>query len=219
LEEQAADTREPRFRAALDEARRQLLLAEQQYSDGNYDVALRLAESAHDLLRNMIQGARRQLSPERVESELRRTDELLDRARERVAEAGGTARAMLERAEGAQRRAREAFQRDQLAEAFERTAQARQMLREILGRTGAAIGENDVRRALERFDARVERVQEAAQQDLPADARHLVDQALEARGRAVQAMDNGEYAAALTHLRVGLDLLNRAERLIEPSSR
>ena len=218
MEEQAAETREPRFRAALDEARRQLLLSEQQYSDGNFDVALRLAESAHNLLRNMIQGARRQLGNDRVESELQRTDDLLGRARERTGDASGVARQRLDRAEAAQRRAYEAFNRGQNAQALEFTKQARQALREILDRVEDTISDDDIQRALDRFDARLERLGEEAGGSLPSSAQSLVDQALEARGRAVQALGNDQNAVALTHLRVGLDLLNRAARLVGSSS-
>ena len=191
-------------------------MSEQHYSDGNFDVALRLAESAHNLLRNMIQGARRQLSPERVESELQRTDDLLDRARER---SEGDARQALQRAETAQRKAYEAFNRGQNAQALELTGQARQALRELLDRGSDSITEGDVRRALERFDAQHERIQESGSGSLPDEARPLVGQALEARGRALESMAKQQYAAALTHLRVGLDLLNRAARLVGPSSR
>lgn len=213
LEEHAAEVQEPRFRAALDEARRQLLLAEQHYTDGNFDVALRLAESAHDLLRNMTQGARRHLAPERVESELRRTEQLLERARETVGPDDGSAQQLLQRAEQTQRRARDAFHRGQPARALELSGQARQILRQILDQVADAVGEEDVQRARERFDARLERLREEAGGELPEEARPLVDQALEARGRAMEAQAAGEYAAALTHLRIGLDLLHRASRL------
>jgi tetratricopeptide (TPR) repeat protein len=218
LEEQAAETREPRFRAALDEARRQILLSEQHFSDGNFDVALRLAESAHDLLRNMIQGARRQLGNDRVEGELHRTDELIERARERAEQGTGDATQILDRASAAQRKAYEAFNRGQNARALEFTQEARQALRRILDRLEDTVTEDDVRRALDRFDAKLERIREVAGGELPGSARALVDQALEARGRAMQALGTEEYVAALTHLRVGLDLLNRAAHLVGPSS-
>jgi len=194
-----------RVRAVLDKVRDQLGAAERQFADGNFEVAFRIAQSSHTLLRNLVQAARQRMSRERLEEELRRTDQLIERVMQRV---GGTER--LGQARRLQERAHQAFSSERNEQALQLTLQARRMVRQLLGDAQGLATHEDVEQALERFDARLERVQQHLEDSSDPQAGRLVDQARRARRRAVEADAQGDYDRALQQLRTGLDLLNRA---------
>ncbi len=218
IDENRDSIRDPRVLAVLDKARRQLATAEQQYADGNFQAALRLADSANAMLRNLVEAARDKMSVARVESELDRTDILLQRAKDRLEDSRGKTHQLLEQATTIQRRAREAASAERLQQAMKLTRQARKLLREALGDSADSVSQADFQQALQRFDARLERLKDENEGGLSGPAEDLVNQALQSRERAMQASNSQDYASALARIRVGLDLLNRAGRLLGSSS-
>jgi hypothetical protein len=218
IDENRERARDPRVQAVLDKARRQLSTAEQQYADGNYEAALRLADSANAQLRNLIQAVRDKLSSARVERELDRTDGFLLRAKDRAGESDAKTRKLLEEATLLQSRAREAASAQHLLQAMKLTRQARKLLREILGEFTDSVSQEDFQQALQRFDARLESLREENEGKFIGPADQLVNQALQSRASAMRAADAQDYSTALARIRVGLDLLNRAGRLLGANS-
>ncbi|HKI84449.1 MAG TPA: hypothetical protein VKA63_08935 [Candidatus Krumholzibacteria bacterium] len=218
IDENSDRIRDPRVQAVLDKARRQLSTAEQQYADGNFEAALRLADSANVQLRNLIEAVRDKLSVARVERELDRTDGFLLRAKERSDEGDTQTQELLKQASLLQTRAREAASAQHLMQAMKLTRQSRKLLREILGEFSDSVSQEDFQQALQRFDARLERLREENEGKFVGPADQLVNQALQSRARAMQAADSQDYSTALARIRVGLDLLNRAGRLLGANS-
>lgn len=218
IDENRDRIRDPRVQAVLDKARRQLSTAEQQYADGNFEAALRLADSANAQLRNLIDAVRDKLSVGRVERELDRTDGLLLRARERSDASDSKTRQLLKQASLLQTRAREAASSQHLMQAMKLTRQSRKLLREVLGDFTDSVSQEDFQQALQRFDARLERLREENEGKFVGPANQLVNQALQSRASAIQAADSQDYSVALARIRVGLDLLSRAGRLLGDNS-
>ncbi len=218
IDENRDRIRDPRVQAVLDKARRQLSTAEQQYADGNFEAALRLADSANLQLRNLLEAVRDKLSVGRVERELDRTDGFLLRARDRSDASDPKTQQLLKQASLLQARAREAASSQRFMQAMKLTRQSRKLLREILGEFTDSVSQEDFQQALQRFDARLESLREENEGKFVGPANQLVNQALQSRASAIQAADSQDYSAALARIRVGLDLLNRAGRLLGNSS-
>jgi hypothetical protein len=218
IDEHADQIKDRRVQAVLDKARRQLAVAEQQYADGNFEAALRLADSTHALLRNLADTLQREISAERVRRALDHTDALLHRAGERFGGPQGREAPALRQARRLQRRARGAHAAGHELQALKLTREAGRLLADLLGESSGAIDESDVRSAFQRFDARLDRLRDRNGSDIAGPAGRLVDQALQARARAKEAQRSGDDSSALTQLRVGLDLLNRAARILGSDS-
>ena len=214
IDEHDEDIVDRRVRAVLSKARDQLGAAERQFADGNFEVAFRLADSTHTLLRNLVQAARGRVGRQRLQEELQRTDQLLERAHQRLEGSGGDEK--LKQADRLQEQARQAFAAERNEQALRMTLQVRRLVRQLLGADQGVATHQDVQRALERFDARLEKIRRHG--DLTPPAEKLVGKALQARQRAVEKDAKGDWDRALEQLRVGLDLLNRAARMLAADS-
>jgi hypothetical protein len=210
----AGDTR--RVRVALEEAERQLDAAERHYRDRNFEVALRLAESALKLMDSVPGGADNpQTRADRLEREIRRTRDLLDRAREHEGSLPEGAAQGLPRATQLLEQAERAFQAGDLERAHQLNGQCRTLLRTLLDQAGARVTEQDIERALNRFDGDLQRLRDRVGDNPSSEVRDLIDQAIQARGAAVEMANRGEYDRALGRLRAAFDMLVRARRLAD----
>lgn len=218
IDEHDSEIRDRRVKTVLDKARDQLGASQRQFADGNFEVAFRLADSAHTLLRNLVQAARQRMSRQRLEGELERTDQLLERAHQRLDGAAGASARTLSQADQLQAKAHQALAREHEEQALKFTRHVRKLLRELLGSPQGLATHSDVQQALGRFDARLEKMRERNGDAIEGAAGRLVDQALASRERAVKSDAQGNYEAALQQLRAGLDLLNRAARLFGSAS-
>ncbi len=203
-------------RRLLDEASRLLDSAERQFHDQSFEVALRLADSANAILRGLA-GDREPgaYGHERLEQELRRTRDLLDRAQQREEAISDSQRQRLHQALRLQDRSEDALRTEHPFMALRLTLQSRGIVRDLLDALGGQVTESDVRQAMDRFDAKLEQLRTAGEPELPQEVGAVIQQALEARGRAQAELARSSYDSALAQLRVGLDLLGRAARRLE----
>jgi hypothetical protein len=197
----------------LAEARRQLRAAQDQFADRNFEVALRLAESALKLVESMTDDARDDGATFRLAHEIERTERLLERAREHADELDDTGKTMLRRATQLLDEAREALRRHEPRRAQLLVQESRKLLRGLLEHGLHEVGPEDVRRGTERFDAALERLRQLVEDRPSAEIDDLMGRAIAAREDAVQSASQGDYDRALAQLRAGLDLLGRARRL------
>jgi hypothetical protein len=204
-----------------DEARRSPLWAQAtqlleqarlQWRENNFEQALRLAQNASNVLTMLEERSGGVADGERVGIELRRTEEQLQRLRER---AGERDRSQLDRAEQHLRDAREAWGAGRFELASERLRAARRLLADLDdGHADAGPGEQ-IERALERLDAQIERFAERVGESAPANTQRLLRQAEHERDRARRAVQAGNEAQARQHVRAAADLLARIQKLLE----
>lgn len=197
----------------LAEARRQLRAAQDHFADRNFDVALRLAESALKLLQTVADDSRDDDAGFRMGHEIERTERLLERAREHADELDDTGKTMLRRAAQLLDEAREAARRHEARRAQRLLQESRKLLRGLLEHGLDEVGPEDVRRGAARFDAALERLRQLVEDRPSPEIDDLIGRAIAAREDAVQSAAQGEYDRALAQLRAGLDLLGRAGRL------
>ena len=215
IHDASSSPRGPRVRTILEESRRQLDAARNHYADHQFEIALRLGESALDLLTPLRDGG----APDpgdRLESLLERARVWLERAQSQVDEFSPAQLQQLQRAQGLWERAHQAH----LAGNGELSQHLLRQLRDLLGELRIAadteINAEDVRRAAERFDAEAGRLREvlADHGNEPVDAVRLLERAVDERAAAVEAAGKGQFEEALRRLRGALDMLSRARRML-----
>lgn len=209
MREVVGDQDDRRLRVALDEAGRQIDAAERHLGDRNFEVALRLAESALKLLGTVSGGP--DGGRDRLEQELRRTVDAIERVQAHASELDAEQQQMLGRAEQLVDLARRAFGTNEYAQARRLNRESRAILARLL--PNARVDEQDVERGLERFDADLEHLRAALGSDVPAEVRELMQRAVAARARAGTLAVDGDYARALQQLRAAQATLERAAQL------
>lgn len=205
--------RNDRVAGVLAEARRQISAARQHYTDYNYEVALRLAESATFLLTNLADDIGDARRGERLREEIERTQRLYERARENSSDLDDDEVKLLERAAELLRRAREALRRGEPRRALTLNNEARGLLRTLLEGADDQVDAGDVERATERFDAAYERLVDVVGDSPSPEIQRLMESAQQSRREAQVSAGSGDFERALAQLRVGLDQLGRARRL------
>lgn len=220
LREAAVGEDSRRVRVVLDEAQRQVEAAERHYRDRNFEIALRLAESALKLLASVPGGPEDpRTGVDRLRRELERTADLLHRAREHADVLPPAGAERLERAADLLDLAHRAFGAGELTRARRLNAECRSVLKSLLDEVGARVTAQDVERATRRFDADLKRLRDVAGESPPEAVQDLIDQALNARGAATEMAGRGEYERALGRLRAAFDMLARARRLLDARGR
>lgn len=213
LHDATSDAPGPRVRTILQESRRQIESAKRHHADHQFEIALRLAESAIDLLTPLRDGPGVGAG-DRIEGQLERAREWLERANDNDSLSDAD-RQRLERARELWQRARRAWQdgNPELAERLLR--QLQDQIREVRGAAGP-IAADDVQRAVDRFDAEAARLRDVLDDhgNEPTEAVRLLERAVDERGAAVDAAADGRYEEALRRLRGALDMLSRARRLL-----
>ncbi len=218
LMERARDNHNEQALEFLERARRQADRARDIYHQGDAKLAWKLWEQAGDLMHRAARLLADGGGPERLESELERTRQLIDRTRERLgSEAGPHQRQLLGEAEEALQRARASQGEGQPGRALQMAGLAANLANRA-GEASAGAPDNEaVERQLERFAARAGRIAEQVADQVgesgSKQARKMYERALRQRDRAVEAQQAGDPELALRQLRAAHGLLNQAEEL------
>jgi len=210
--------RESHNRQALDfleRARQQADRARDIYRQGDFKLAWKLLEQAGDLTQRAARLLADGGGPERMERELERTRQLIDNTRDRLgADATAGQRQLLAEAEEAMQRALTASDQGQSGRSLQMTGLAAKLARRAAAGSAAGADEDAIRRQLDRFDARAERITDLVRESGSAPARQILERALRQRDRAAEAQRAGDPELALRQVRAAHDLLNQAEDLI-----
>lgn len=214
LMERAGETRNRQAREFLDRARQQATRARDLYQQGDFELAWKLLEQAENLMQRAARLLADSGGPERLENELNRARELIDRTRDRLGPAAGKGpRQMLAEAEEALQRALRARDQGHPGRALQLTALAANLARRA--GSGESDGRNDeaVRRQLERFDARAGRIGDKVRESGSQPARKMFERARKQRDKAAAAQRRGDGELALRQIRAAHDLLDQAAEL------
>jgi hypothetical protein len=209
LRERVGEVDDRRLRVTLEEAGRQIDAAQRHLGDRNYEVALRLAESALKLLNTVNGGA--EGGRDWLEQDMRRTLDAIERVRSHAGELDAERRAMLDRVSQLMDLARRAFSAGEFGQARRLNRESRAILARLL--PTVRVEEQDVQRGLARFDADLEHLRSTLASDAPAKVHEMMQRAVEMRERAGSLAVDGDYARALQQLRVAQAQLERAAQL------
>ncbi len=215
LMERARESHNEQALTFLERARMQAERARDIYRQGDAKLAWKLLEQAGDLTQRAARLLADGGGPERLESELERTRQLIERTRERLGtEASEQQRRLLGEAEEAMQRALEAQGEGQPGRALQMVGLAANLAHRA-GEMAAGAPDNEaVERQMERFEARAGRIADRVRDSGSAQARDMYDRALRQRDRAAEAQAEGDPELALRQLRAAHGLLNQAEELI-----
>lgn len=215
LTERARDTGHEEALELLRRAERQALRAREQHLQGDLQLAWQMFERAEELTLHAARMLAAVGDPERLESELERIAELIERVREQLdADSPAPARRRLGEAEEALTRARRHLEQGEPGRALQMAALARRLARGAFDAAVTAPSTDALDRQLERFDARAERLGTAVQEADRERLQRLFREAGDHRRRAGQARDGGDVDAGLRQIRAGHDLLNQIERML-----
>lgn len=191
-----------------DQATQLLEQARLQWRESNFEQALRLAQNASSVLEMLEERTGGAADADRVEMELQRAEELLQRVRDRAGDRGAP---RLDQAQTLLREARQALDDGRTELAAERTRAA---LRLLAGHDDAGDDRSgdQIERALERLDAQIERFAERMGDEAPQSAQRLLRQARDERDRARRAVEAGQESQARQHVRAAADLLARIQK-------
>ena len=215
LHERARETGNAEALRFVEEAEALFKRAREQYRRTNYRQALALIQASETQLNRAARILFETGDAERLEHELERTAELIAQAVGRIADADDPALAdLFARAEETLGRARGALADRQPLMAMRFAQQAREQAQRVLRQLGPAPDPEGVADQIQHFDAQAERLMEAVAAADDAQASRLLEQALDLRDQAGQALDQGRSEAALRQIRTALDLQRQvAERV------
>ncbi len=214
LMERARESHNEQALEFLERARRQAGRARDIYHQGDFKLAWKLLEQAGDLMRRSARLLADSGGPERMERELERAQQLIDATRDRLGtEATANQRQLLAEAEEALQRALAARDQGQPGRVLQMTGLAANLARRAAQGAGLGPDEDAVRRQLDRFDTRAERIGDRVRESGSAPARKMYERALGQRERAVAAHRAGDAELALRQIRAAHDLLNQADEL------
>lgn len=191
-----------------DQATQLVEQARLQWREGNFEQALRLAQNAANVLDMLEQRSGGAGDRDRVGIELQRTEDFLQRARER---AGDRPMPALDQAAQLLREARQALAEERVELAAERIRAARRLIGGAEERGGEGT-RDQIDRALARLDAQIERFHDRVGPDAPQNVQRLLRQAIDERDRGRRAVQSGNEAQARQHVRAAADLLARLQR-------
>jgi hypothetical protein len=207
---ESGDERALRF---LRESEQQARRARDLQQQGDPQLALQVLKSAEDLLARAARIAFEGAGEGRLERELQRTRDFIERVSGTIsddtaaAELLTSARMALGRAEEAARQGRAM-----------RALKSLQLARRLAGRAAAAsqderIDESGVQLQIERFDERFDRVRERVAESGSAPAQQALERARVHRERAANLLGEGKLEPALRQIKAGFDLLAAANEL------
>jgi hypothetical protein len=214
LFERAQEERNERALRFIQEAERQFLRAREQYTQRNFEIAFHLLESAESLLhkaaRLLFEGA----GVDRLRNDLDRTADLIRRTRERLGEADDrAAQEILDRAERVLEQARDALSRGEPLAALHLARQARRLVGQAAGRTGAGPSREAVQEQIERWDRRHGEIAPAVRESGHDPALRMLERARSYRQRAGATLAAGDGEEALRQIKLAHDLLAQASEL------
>ncbi len=202
---------------ALTHAERQLQSAREQYQERNYAIALRLADNAVNLMRTALRyDADESLAPERVELELERTGDFLERALAVVQENDSDrARLLINKAFDILAQARGEFEHDRLLRALRLTREARSFAERALHQVvDGPVDPNVARKSVAQTAALIERVEAALEDAQDERAEQLLKRAIQRQERAQELVDGERWKEALVQTRVARNFANEAMELL-----
>jgi tetratricopeptide (TPR) repeat protein len=216
LVERATDARNRSALDFLERARSQAERARDIYQQGDLKLAWNLMETAGDLMHRAARLLAESGGPERLTSELDRTRELIDRQRERLGAGATDAQSqLLAEAEEALQRALAARDEEQPGRALQLVGLATSLARRAGdGDAATGPGVDAVRRQMERFDARAERVADRIREANSPPARKMFERARQQRDRAAEALGGGDRELALRLIRAAHELLDQADEIL-----
>lgn len=204
---EADDERALRF---VREADQQAHRAHDQFRQGNVEMALHLLGAAEELLaratRLLFEGG----GGERLDRELERTRDLIDRT---VEQTGGSAGDLLQSAAEALARAEDFRDRQQPLRALHSLRLARRLAAQAVAVSGARVEPEAVREQLRRWDDRHGEVAEQVRESGSRQALTVLERARHHRDQAERRLGAGEVEPALRQLKAAFDLLNEASDL------
>ncbi len=153
----------------------------------------------------------------KVENELGRTDELVDKVWTRARELGsnGSVRSALERAESIQLTAHEEFRSGNLRAAMTRTLRAREQSKKALKLMEKDYQPERIERFLEQTGKLISGLRERLLETPNAEAAGLIEVAVEHQNRAMGAYSAGDLETAMVEAKAARELADRAQELIE----
>lgn len=205
----------------LDEARAQIDRGRRQLGEQHFEASFRLALSAQRLIRQALEiNDVAAGEPQRVERELERTDNMIERAGEPVRESHDQdAIALLDRATTLQRTAWESFRAGQVRAAVPRTREARQLAARAVARVNGPVSEQRVIEEIGATDRVLEQAREAIASSADPSASRVLENARMHQERANDLLGEGDLRPALAQTLVARRLATRAEELTRSLSR
>jgi len=207
---ESGDERALRF---LRESEQQARRARDLQQQGDPELALQVLKSAEALLGRAARIAFEGAGAGRLERELQRTRDFIDRVAGNIGDDPAAAE-LLTSARMAMLRAEEAARQGQAMRALN----SLQLARRLAGRAAAAsqderLDEAGVQNQIERFDERFDRVSERVADSDSAPARQALERARVHRERAANLLGEGKLEPALRQIKAGFDLLASANEL------
>jgi len=215
LMERAREVNHRQAEEILDRARLKADRAREQYRQGDFKLAWKMFEQAGDLQRRAARLLAETGGAERLDREFEVTADLIDRTGERLGpNADPKALDLLNQARETLGRANQAREQGNQGQALQLGDLARQLAHRAGSLGGLGPDEEAVRRQIERFEERLDRVSDQVRESGSDRARDFVNRAVDSRNRAEQHLRNGENEQALRRVRTAHDLLGQAEDLI-----
>ncbi len=212
--EKAQEERNQRALRFIREAERQFLRAREQFAQRNFQMAFNLVESCEVLLRRAARLLFEGGGVSRLERELERTGEFLDRLRERLGEQPDEAAlVLLGRAEETLGQAQEAFAEGDHLRALHLARQARRLAGQASSLVGRGPSVEEVTAQIERWDDLFETVADAVRASGREEARLVLERATRYRHRAEEMLTDGDRLESLRQIKIAHDLLREAREL------
>lgn len=215
LLDRALDMGDQKALEFLRRANRNATKAREQYHQGDFKLSWNMLVKADDLMRRAARLLADGISEERLELEIERTRILIERTREKLgSDPDPQAVRLLAEAEESLLKAREGMSQGHSGRALQMTGLARQLAARAGTMGVGGPDEEAVRRQLERFDDRAERVADGVRESGSKQARDMYERSLQHRSRAAEALADGDREMAMRQVRAAHDLLGQTEDLI-----
>ncbi len=208
----ANDERALRF---VRESEKQAERAQEQYQQRNFGLALNLLKPAEDLLGRAARLLFEGNGAARLDSEIERTQMLIDRTAERLADGGSGAAGddLLESAREALGQAHEFRDRGQPLRTLQSLRLARRLTTQAAATASEDISRESVVALVERWDEQQGDVSERVRDGGSDAAAQAMARARDHREHASRLLEQGDLEAALRQIRAAFDLLNEADDL------
>lgn len=188
--------------------------AREIFLQGDAKLAFKLFEQAETLLHRAARLLADGAGPERLEKELERTENFLERTRESLDEKADPATLnLMTEADQALERAREHQDQGQPGRALQMSGLAKKLAARVQSLTSTGPDQESVQVQLDRWDDRAPGVVEKVGSSDSQPARRHLELARQHRQRAQVAQDQGDPDQALRQIRAAHDQLTQAEGL------
>lgn len=204
VKERAIDSGNQRALRFVTEAEQLFRRARQQFQQTHYEVAFNLLQSAETQLKRAARILFEDGGAERLERELERTAQLINRAENNMPENADEALiGLLQKSKESLQKARTAYENDEPLKAMRLLKNAQNQVRRVLRQVGGTPSTENVTRQIERFDQRLSELEIDSSNE-------LVEKAIKTRNEASSALKDDKVDVALRKIRTALNLLTRA---------